>query len=211
VDVLALLSPIPLLDALFKAIRAVIFLLLGGLALIDSKVALVISVVITAICLLCVAWALRVAVFGAVFAWDTLRSIFLGYRSNPITDREVLGFTANRIGGLRKRCFGALRIAPDGSLEFVRKPLGFGFRKTVRLRPERYEVGRGFLFPCVLAPDFGGREYQFQFRLLPRYLGYEEEVRETLHLGRVRDLRVPSEFKAAWNWLHDTIQGEKAA
>jgi hypothetical protein len=26
-----------------------------------------------------------------------------------------------------------------------------------------------------------------------------------LRLGGVRDLRVPSEFQTAWNWLHGTV------
>jgi hypothetical protein len=53
-------------------------------------------------------------------------------------------------------------------------------------------------------------DYRFQFRLLPRYAGFEREIREVLKLGGVRDLRVPSELQSAWNWLHGTVARVRA-
>jgi hypothetical protein len=211
-DVLALLSPIPLLDVLFKASRVAVFLIVGLLAVFYSRAALLVSLVIIGICLLSFWWALRLAIFGSVFAWDIVRARLLGRRRDPSLDGEVLGFTAYAIGGLRKRSFGALRIAADGSLEFAHRPVGIGFRSAVRLRsPERYEVGKGFIFPCVLAPGKTGSNYRFQFRLLPRYAGFEEEIRKVLGLRGVRDLRVPSEFQSAWNWLHGIVARAKVS
>jgi hypothetical protein len=211
-DILALLSPIPLLDVFFKASRVAIFLTVGVLAVLNSRAALLVSLIVIGVCLLCFWWAFRLAVFGAVFAWDILRSRVFGRRRNPSLDGEVLGFTAYAIGGLRKRSFGALRIAGDGTREFAHRPVGIGFRSAVRLQsPEKYEVGKGFIFPCVLAPGKTGKNYTFQFRLLPRYAGFEEEIRNVLHIGGVRDLRVPSEFQSAWNWLHGTVERAKAA
>jgi hypothetical protein len=205
-DILALLSPIPLLDACLKATRAAMFLALGVLAALDTRAALLVSLGIIAICFLCFWWAYQLALFGSVFAWDILRARLLGRRRNPALDGEVLGFTAYAIGGLRKRSFGALRIAGDGSLEFVHRPAGIGFRSAIRLqRPDVYEVGRGFFFPCVLAPETGGNAYRFQFRLLPRYTGFEEQISDVLRLGGVRDLRIPAELRSAWNWMHGTI------
>jgi hypothetical protein len=209
--VLALLSPIPLLDLFFKASRVAVFLAVGVLTVLNSRAALVISLVIIGVSLMCFWWAFRLAVFGSVFAWDILRSRVFGLRRDPSLDGEVLGFTAYAIGGLRKRSFGALRIASDGSLEFVHRPAGIGFRSAVRLQsPEKYEVGKGFIFPCVLAPEKTGKNYRFQFRLLPRYTGFEYEIRDLLRLGGVRDLRVPSELQVAWNWLHGTVAKVKA-
>ena len=212
-DVLALLSPIPLLDVFFKASRVAVFLAVGRTQrVLNSRAALVVSLVVIGVCLLCFWWALRLAVFGAVFAWDILRSRLFGQRRDPSLDGEVLGFTAYAIGGLRKRSFGALRIAADGSLEFAHRPVGIGFRSAVRLQnSEKYEVGKGFIFPCVLAPGKTGKNYRFQFRLLPRYTGFEEEIRDVLRLGGVRDLRVPSELQSAWNWLHGTVARAKAS
>jgi hypothetical protein len=211
-DVLALLSPIPLLDAFFKASRVAVFLAVGVLTALNSRAALIVSLVVIGISLMCFWWALRLAIFGAVFAWDILRSRVFGLRRDPSLDGEVLGFTAYSIGGLRKRSFGALRLAPDGTLEFVHRPVGIGFRSAVRLQsPSRYEVGKGFIFPCVLAPEATGKNYRFQFRLLPRYTGFEYEIRDLLKLGGVRDLRVPSELQTAWNWLHGTVARVKAA
>jgi hypothetical protein len=211
-DVLALLSPIPLLDVLFKASRVAIFLIIGVLTALNLRAAFFVSLVVIAVCFLCFWWALRLAVFGAVFAWDIVRSSLFGHRRDPSLDGEVLAFTAYAIGGLRKRSFGALRLAADGSLEFAHRPVGIGFRSSVRLRnSDEYEVGRGFFFPCVLSPGKGGRNYLFQFRLLPRYEGFENEICDVLKLGAVRDLRVPSELRSAWNWLHGTVARAKAS
>jgi hypothetical protein len=211
-DILALLSPIPLLDVLFKACRVVTFLTVGVLTVLNSRIALLMSLVVIGVCFLCFWWALRLAVFGAVFAWDILSSRLLGRRHDPSLDGEVLGFTAYAIGGLRKRSFGALRVAADGSLEFAHRPVGIGFRSAVKLqKPEKYEIGMGFIFPSLLAPETTGKNYRFQFRLLPRYAGFEEEIRDVLRLGAVRDLRVPSEFQTAWNWLHGTVAKAKAS
>ena len=113
-DVLALLSPIPLLDVFFKTSRVAVFLAVGLLAILNSRAALLVSLVVISVCVLCFWWAFRLAVFGAVFAWDILRSRVFGRRRDPSIDGEVLGFTAYAIGGLRKRSFGALRIAGDG-------------------------------------------------------------------------------------------------
>ena len=152
-DVLALLSPIPLLDLVLKACRVAIFLIVGILTALDWRIALVVSLIVIGVCALCFWWAFRLAVFGAIFSWDLLRSRLLGRRSDPSLDGEVLGFTAYPIAGLGKRSFGALRIGSDGSLEFVHRPVGIGFRSTVRLQSsEKYEVGKGFIFPCVLVP-----------------------------------------------------------
>jgi hypothetical protein len=53
-------------------------------------------------------------------------------------------------------------------------------------------VGKGFIFPCVLAPEKNGKDYRFQFRLLPRYAGFEQEIRNVLRLGGVRTAFHPS-------------------
>lgn len=191
-DILALLSPIPLLDVLFKASRVAVFLAIGVLTVLNLRAAFLISLLVICLCLACFWWALRLAVFGTVFAWGIVRSSLFGRLHNPLFDGEVLGFTAYAIGGLHKRSFGALKLARDGSLEFVRRPVGIGFRRIVRLQSsEKYEVGRGLFYPGVLAPGKGGTDYCFQFRLLPRYAGFENEIRDVLRLGGVRDLRVP--------------------
>lgn len=111
-----------------------------------------------------------------------------GLRRDPSLDGQVLGFTAYSIGGLRKRSFGALRIAADGSLEFAHRPVGIGFRSAVRLQSlEKYEVGKGFILPCVLEAERNGKDYRFQFRLLPRYAGFEDQIRDVLQFPDICD------------------------
>jgi len=76
---------------------------------------------------------------------------------------------------------GKLTRDPNGILEFRYRR--FGFMQRVRLEDaSAYEGGRGILFPCVLLKDAA------QFRLLPRYRGSEDGVKDVLGMGGVRDL-----------------------
>jgi hypothetical protein len=203
---LALLSPIPFLDLFLKGIRVATFMIIAVLTAINAKAGLIFSLIVIGICLICFWWALRLAIFGTVFAWDLLRTILFRRRSDPGADREILAFTGYRLGGMRKRSFGALRLGADGGLEFVHRPLGIGFSTLVRFdHADNYEIGRGLFFSNVLEPTKNGRRYRFLFRLLPRYAGHEEEIRRILGLRAVRDLRVPSELRAAWNWLSGIV------
>jgi len=212
VDVFALLSPIPLLDVLLKGFRVAVYGVIAVVTAISLKAGFVCALLVIGVSLLCFWWAFRLALFGSIFAWDLLRSRIFRRRRDACVGGEVLGFSAYRFGGLRKRSFGALRRSVDGKLEFHHRPVGIGFSNVVRLEDAgNYEVGRGFFFPCLLAPARDGRNYRFLFRLLPRYTGCEEEICRLLHLGGVRDLRIPSEVRAAWGWLSGLVVGERSA
>jgi hypothetical protein len=211
-DVFALISPIPLLDVLLKGFRVAIFGTIATLTAISPRAGFISAILVIGVCLLSFWWAFRLALFGSIFAWDLLRSRIFRRRRNTCLNGGVLGFTAYRFGGLRKRSFGALRTSADGRLEFNNRPVGIGFSNLVRLQDaEKYEVGRGFFFPCVLLPAKDGRNYRFLFRLLPRYTGCEEEICRMLRLGGIRDLRIPSEVRAAWGWLSGMVVGDRAS
>ena len=141
-DILALLSPIPLLDVLFKACRVAIFLIVGVLAVLNSRVALLVSLVVIGICFLCFWWALRLAVFGAVFAWDILRSRLLRTTPRPFT--RWRSPWVHRLRDWRS-AQEKLRRPPDcrGRIARVRSPAGWHRISQRREAPEPREIRGG--------------------------------------------------------------------
>ncbi len=178
-DVLALLSPIPLLDLVVKGSRAAVMLAVAGCAVMNPTLGLIASAIVIGICALLFWLALRVLILGWVFAWDVLFS----RRHVPGNSDPVRAFTVGKIQGIPRQTLGRLTRDPNGILEFRYPRLGFGPSRRVRLDDaSAYDVGRGILYPCVVLAE------KVQFRLLPRYRGSEDEVRTALGLNGVKDL-----------------------
>src|SRR5215472_7552728 len=67
-DVLALISPFPFVDFLLKLIRNIIFAVLLGASIISPHLGMLLSLVVIIISFMAFGWALRLSVFGIVFA-----------------------------------------------------------------------------------------------------------------------------------------------
>jgi hypothetical protein len=204
VDVLILLSPFPFLDLLLKGMRTALFALLLGSSLINRSLGLVIALAVIFTCLLLMGWAFRLAVFGAILAWDLLATMVFGWRSEPNAEAGVSGFTARRMKFLAKRTYGTVVRTVDGRLEFHSRRMLVGDRRKFPLNtPGDYLIGRGLFQPSLIRTKETGDEHEVLIRLLPRYMGSEETIRTALGISAVRDIRVPRGFKAFWNWLSD--------
>jgi len=175
-DVLALLSPVPFVDLFVKASRAVVMLTVAGCAVLSPMLGLIASCIVIGVCALLFWLAVRVLILGWVFGLD-----LLFWRREVPVNGAVQAFTAGKIQGMPRLTLGKLTRDPNGILEFRYRR--FGFMQRVRLEDaSAYEGGRGILFPCVLLKDAA------QFRLLPRYRGSEDGVKDVLGMGGVRDL-----------------------
>lgn len=169
-DVLALLSPVPFVDLLVKAGRAVIMLTVAGCAVLSPMLGLAASAVVIGICALLFWLALKVLILGTVFAWDVL------FFRKETPGNAVRAFTVGKIQGMPRLTLGRLTRDPNGILEFRYRA------RRIRLEDaSAYDVGRGILYPTVVLKS------KLQFRLLPRYRGSEEAVRSALGLAGVRD------------------------
>jgi hypothetical protein len=204
VDVLILLSPFPFLDLLLKGIRTAVFAVLVGSSLLNRSLGLAIALFVIVVSLLLMGWAFRLAVFGAILAWDILGTMVFGLRAEPNAADGVAGFTARRIKALPKRTYGKVVPVPGGKLEFHCRRLLVGDTRRYPLDdPGSFEIGRGLFQPSIIRVKENKEEHQILFRLLPRYRGSEESLRSTLGISTVRDIRVPRGLKAFWNWLSD--------
>lgn len=210
-DVLALASPFPFLDFLLKAVRNAVFAVLAVTALINPQLGVVLSLGIIAASLLVFGWALRMALFGTIFAWELLRLLLFEAHHKPDKGDRVPAF-AVRVSKVPQRTYGRLSLGPDGSLRFGYRRLLAGPEKTVTLgRSPSFEVGRGIFFPCVIEPIESADKHRVVFRLLPTYRGAEESIRSCLDLAQVRDLRFTRGLRSFWKFVTEGGGSESAA
>jgi hypothetical protein len=177
-DVLALLSPIPFLDLIVKASRAGVMLFIAGSALVNPTLGLIVSGIVIAICAVLFGFATRTMILGWMFALD-----LLFWRRQMPQGASVQAFTMGKNAGMPRQTLGRLTRDASGALEFRYRRMGFGPSRRIKLdSSSRYDVGRGLVYPSILAND------RVILRLLPRYRGSEEAVREALGVATVKDL-----------------------
>jgi hypothetical protein len=202
-DVLALISPFPFLDFLLKAVRNCVFAVLAITALLSPRLGLLLALGLIVVSFLVFGWALRMAVFGAVFAWSLLRVLMMDVRMKANRGDRIRAFTA-RVSKLPRRTFGYLFLSDDGTLLFCYRRLLVGPQNTIKVgRAEGFAVGQGIFFPTVIEPIESTGEHHVTFRLLPTYRGAEESVRSCLELAQVRDLRWTKGLRAFWKFVTD--------
>ncbi len=207
-DVLALISPFPFVDFVLKAIRNVIFAILLGTSIISPHLGLLLSLAVIIVSFLLFGWALRLSVFGTLYALSLLQMLLFEVQERPGRDQGVKAFSAG-LKNVKHRTYGTLKPRPDGSLVFAYRRLLFGPEKQVVIgRANSFSVARGVFHPTVIEPIESADKNRVVFRLLPTYRGVEEEVRECLDLLAVEDLRWRKGLKSFWKFV---TEGDEAA
>src|SRR5262249_18782082 len=149
---------------------------------------LVVSTVLIVVCALCAGWALRLAIFGGVIAWDLLRTIVLAWKRVPHADSGIRCFYIGRGLALKKRTLGRLILSDKHELQFCCRRFILGPSWKMLLPDKRrYEIGRGLLYPQLIETEPTAGNYRVLFGMLPSYAGSEEALREQLGLQRVAD------------------------
>jgi hypothetical protein len=203
-DVLAMISPFPLLDFLLKTIRNTIFAVLAVTALLSPHLGLLLCLGVIVFSLLIFSWALRTAVFGTVFAVGLLRALVFDAREKPNPGESVPAFSA-RLHKVPRRTYGRLHTGQDGTLMFGYRRLLVGPQKKVVVgKAAGFEIGQGLLFPSVIEPVESAGKHRVVFRLLPTHGGAEESVRACLELARVRDIRFTRGIRSFWKFVIDS-------
>ena len=200
-DVMILISPFPLLDLLLKIVRIMILALLAVTALISPKLGLLLSLVIVVVSLWLFGWALRMSIFGAVFAWSLLRLLTAARQVTLERGARVPAFSA-RVSRLPQRTYGHLSLGDDGTLLFCYRRLLLGPQKRISVgRSDGFAVGQGVFFPTIVMPISTSERNQVRFRLLPVFRGAEEGIRSCLGMSEVRDLRWTKGFREFWKFM----------
>ncbi|MSU36690.1 MAG: hypothetical protein EXS36_16650 [Pedosphaera sp.] len=200
-QVLILLSPFNTLDLALKGFRTAIL----GSVVASSFVNPFIGAVWAGLIILTAAffsgWALRLLVFGHVFAWD---SVSLRHTRFAPVGKAHPAFLARKCSGLARRTFGRIFRDDAGGLMFVYRPWLVLPERSVPLPVGRYVVGQGLLYPSL---RFAGMLDKGDWAWFPpRFRGHEAELSRALRLEAVR----PVGLRAAWGWLKDTLRSSVA-
>ena len=201
INVLILLSPWGVIDAVLKGARVSLLGLLALTTVINPWVGASLSLVVILIAWLIAGWAFRLTVFGTVFSWDffTVRRVRFRPRKN---DNRV--FSGGNFPGVSPRTYGRLMLRPSGELEFYYRPwLVLPDRSAVVAADKvRLAVGRGLFFSSITAD-----ERDTLFLLPPRYHGHEEMVALAYQLGGgVRE----AGLRRAWSVAKELFGGSAA-
>ena len=195
INVLILISPFGTVDAVLKAARLFLLSTVAATALANPYIGALLSLVIILICWALSGWAMRLMVFGNVFAWDllTLRQ----KRFKPGTRAEKV-FTARRIEKVPIRTYGKLSRDDQGRLVIRYRRWLVLPARVLTLPATTYAVGRGLLNPEIVQVQ--GEWTRSMLTLPPRYLTHEEEVARLYDLSGVRDIGMIKGVKALWQW-----------
>jgi len=197
VNVLILVSPFSTVDAALKAFRASLLASVVGMHWISDHAGAIWAGIIVLACLPIAGWALRLGIFGHVFAWDllTLRR----WRTTPGTT-ENWAFTTREWKALPSRTYGKLVRGAAGELVLRYRPLLVLQARTATLPSGDYAIGRGILHPELLKLEADGGAPDI-LNFPPRYQGHETALASACGVQDVRDVGL----RAAWTWIKQTL------
>lgn len=203
INLLILISPWGVLDAILKAFRLTVLGALTSTAIVNPYFGAAFSAVIIFICWLLSGWSFRFLVFGTLLGWDLITG--RRRRFTPTAEKAMM-FLARRQDGVPVRSYGRLH-APDllGFRLFEYRPWLVLPKRKLILPEGDYAVGRGFLYPEVFLIDGRSRGARTMLLLPPRYRGHEEELAKLCGFQEVREVGMLRGLKGAWRWLKELL------
>jgi hypothetical protein len=207
VNVLIILSPSSILDAVLKLMRTGVLAIVGVLYLIAPWLAALLCLVIIGIALWLAPAAMRLMIFGTRYAADIL--LPRRGRRNAVPEEPHV-FTLARMPGLPPRTGGRLVVLEDGGLAFRHRRACVLHQRIVRLPGGTLHIERGLLAPSLVRQAGAADELKLLL-FLPRHRGQEDRIVSALKLDGVRDHAVVRGFAALKIWLANLIQTGKSA
>jgi hypothetical protein len=201
INVLILLSPWGVIDAVLKAARTV---LLGAVVLmpaINPWAGLILSLGVIFVAWLVAGWSFRLTVFGTLFSWDFFTLRRLRFRPRPVANRMFSSALLKRIG-VPMRSYGRLFNEPEnGRIVFAWRPWLVMPLRRVEVRMDNPAVARGLFFSTIAS------DRDTALILPPRYRGHEGAIAEFYAFeGGVRE----AGLLRAWSSLRELFGGGAA-
>lgn len=192
INVLILLSPWGVVDAVLKSFRTFLLGLVTVTHFVNPWAGVILSLIIILLAALVAGWSFRLMVFGCVYVWDfvTRRK----RRFNPEPNANWM-FTARKIQKAPIRTYGRLVRTDAGKLTFDYRPWLFGKKRSVELPAGTYAVGSGMFYSEVLLVE--GENERMMLLLPPRYRTHEEEIVRAYGFLEVR----ATGLRRAWQWI----------
>ena len=192
INVLIIVSPFSTIDAALKGVRLAILSSVTLTSFANPYVGAAWAIIIIVVCYFLSGWAMRLTVFGSLFAWD-----FLTFRSSRTKPDATANwaFTARAVDKTPVRSFGRLTRDEKGQLMLKYRPWLILPTKQMVLPAGDYAVGRGLFYPEILHIEADSTHAILT--LPPRYCGHEEAFNRIYGLAGVQNVGM----KAVWDWV----------
>ncbi len=197
INILILLSPWGVIDAMLKSARLFLLMLMASIACINPWLGAFLSLIIIAIAYFLAGWSLRLMVYGSVYSWDffTLRRM----RFHPEAGINW-AFTARKIQAVPIRTYGKLVRDGGGKFTLQYRPWLVLPGRTLDLTGEGLAVGNGFFNPVLVEKRDG--ETQALLTFPPRYRDHEQDLARLYELP-VEDVGLLKGLKMVWGWIRE--------
>jgi hypothetical protein len=196
INILILLSPFPVLDALLKLFRLALLATVVISAFLNPWLGAAWSLLIILAASLIAGWSFRLSHFGMTFIWDYLTNHARRFVPDQTANAMFLG---RKTQGVPIRTYGKLLNDPQGNLIFHYHPWLVLPRRTLALPVGIYTVGRGLVYSEILKVE--GAQNRSVMLLPPRYRSHEQELAVIYGLPGVRD----TGLRAAFVWLKEWL------
>ncbi len=183
INILILLSPFPVVDALLKLFRTLILISVAVSAWANPWMGAAWALVIILFSWLIAGWSFRLSYFGFSFIWDFVTGRSNRFKPNPTTNKMFLG--AGKFSKVPTRTYGRLSRNEKGALVFTYRPWLILANRSVTLPEGRYAAGKGLFYSEILQLD--GDKARMALLLPPRYRSHEYELVAIYGLTDVRD------------------------
>lgn len=203
INVLIILSPFSMVDALLKLCRTAVMSLIVVCYFIAPWLAAGLCVAIILLALWLAPATMRLSSFGTRYATDVLLPWFGRRRA---THDRPHAFTLGRFGGLPVRTAGRLSVNEDGALEFHHRPWGVMAERAVPLPVGEPILAKGLLSPALLVRTTGQQDGAKFLLLLPRYRGREDEISSHFKIREVRDHALARGLAAMKAWWKEQVR-----
>lgn len=207
IHVLILISPFTTVDTALKSARLFLLSTVTVTSFSNVWVGAAWSLALILAAYLLAGWSFRLMWFGAIYSWD-----WFTWRHGRFTPDAVANkmFTAEKLGKTPIRTYGRLRKEAEGKLAFVYRPWLVLPEQRLELPAGEYFVGRGLVYPEVLAEGKPEEGAQRVLVLPPRYRSHEETIARLYGFGGVRDVGLLKGFKAIWSFLSGGVTAAQA-
>jgi hypothetical protein len=194
INVLILLSPFGVIDAVLKGFRLLVLLTVAVTAFANPWLGAVWALIIIGIAYFIAGWSFRLSHFGLVFLWDFLTLRRRRFLPDASANRM---FLARKLNKVPARSYGKLLRDEKGNLFLKYRPWLVLAERTLVLTEGRYAVAKGLFYSQIMKME--GQGLAAAMLLPPRYRGHEQELVSIYGLAGVRD----AGLRAAFRWLAD--------
>ncbi|MCI5180399.1 MAG: hypothetical protein D3911_13940 [Candidatus Electrothrix sp. AW3_4] len=203
-NVLILLCPFSIGDALLAAAKNALVVLVLGLS--GTYVGALLSLLVIAVAVYLFPKTLRLVVFGTVMSYDLVFYKLLRSKTDSLPADGIRCFSSCSLGQTPPLTYGKLTLQ-DGVIQFSYRSCLFLSKKTLYtgIKPLSCEVIRGILSPVIVVEHKKNEQIQI-FRIRPKFYRDTEQIAERLKVRWNDDAVIIKRFSGAVKWFLALLQ-----